>query len=450
MNRTGVTALLGAFFAAAFLSTGYQWQDGARAEPAPPQSNSSAVLRGRAAFNDTTMDRPGVRRLITPADLPAPYLTESARNFPRVVPRPQNAWPQAPAGFAVQLYASGFEMARKIITAPNGDIFLAESAAGRIRVLRGVKADGSYAQMETFASELNRPFGIAFYPNGANPQYVYVGNTNSVVRFRYQNGDLKARTAPEIVVPSLPPSGNHWTRDVVFSKDGSKMLVAVGSLSNVSDDELEVRRANILEFTPDGKNEKIHAYGIRNPVGLAIHPQTGDLWTSVNERDGLGDDLVPDYITRVAPGGFYGWPWFYMGANQDPRHPGKRPELKDKVLVPDVLLQPHSASLCITFYTGRQFPVEYRGELFAAEHGSWNRSRRTGYKVIRVPAPNGKPTGEYEDFLTGFVTAGGDVWGRPVGVTVASDGSLLVSDDGSNSIWRVSFQGNSRVAGRPN
>ena len=442
--KMSVTALLGVVLAAAFLSMGYQLQDGARAEAAPPQSNSGAVLRGSAAFGDTTMDRPGLRRLIRPEDMPAPYATQSARTFGREVPRPQNAWPQAPAGFTVHLFASGLNGPRKMVTAPNGDIFVAEGTGGRISVFRGIKADGSHAQMETFASGLNRPFGLAFYPSGANPQYLYVGNTNSVVRFGYQSGDLKARAAPEVMVPSLPPGGNHWTRDVVFSRDGSKMFVAVGSASNIGEDEREVRRSNILEFTPDGKDEKVHAYGIRNPVGLAIHPQTGDLWTSVNERDALGDNLVPDYITRVTPGGFYGWPWFYIGANPEPRLAGRRADLRDKVLVPDVLLQAHSASMAITFYTGTQFPAEYRGDIFAAEHGSWNRSKRTGYKVIRVPAPGGIPTGEYVDFLTGFLTEGGDVWGLPVGVTVAGDGSLLVSDDGaaSHSIWRVSYTGN--------
>ena len=449
MNKSGVTALLGTLIAAALLLAAYTVEDGARAEPAPPQSNSSAALRGRAAFGDVSTDRPGVRRVITTADLVAPYGTESVRNFPRVVPRPENAWPQAPAGFAVQLYAGGLEMPRKMTTAPNGDIFVAESGPGRIRVLRGVNASGSHVQMETFASGLSRPFGIAFYPSGANPQYVYVGNTNSVIRFRYQNGDLKARSAPEIIIPTLP-TGGHWTRDIVFSSDGSKMLVAVGSASNVSDDEAENHRANVLEFTPDGKNERVYASGIRNPVGLAIHPLTGDLWISVNERDGLGDDLVPDYITRVTPGGFYGWPWYYLGAHQDPRHEGKRPDLRDKVLVPDVLLQAHTASLAMTFYTGTQFPAEYRGQAFASQHGSWNRARRTGYKVIYAPVSNGRATGEYVDFLTGFVTGDGNVWGRPVGVTVASDGSLLVSDDGSNSVWRVSYEGNARPAARGN
>jgi glucose/arabinose dehydrogenase len=235
--------------------------------------------------------------------------------------------------------------------------------------------------------------------------------------------------------------GGHWTRDLEFSKDGKTLFVSVGSRSNVSDDQGEARRADILAFDPDGKNERIFASGIRNAVGLAIHPETGQLWASVNERDLLGDHLVPDYVTHVEAGGFYGWPWYYIGANQDPRHKGKHPELKDKVLVPDVLVQSHSASLCMTFYTGDQFPKEYRLDAFAAEHGSWNRTRRTGYKVIRIPMKDGKATGEYEDFLVGFVTPQGNVWGRPVGVTVAKDGALIVTDDGSGIIWRVAYTG---------
>jgi glucose/arabinose dehydrogenase len=424
--------------------------------PAPtvqiPRATSQSVLTGRDAFGDTTADRPGLRRLITVEDLPAPDESSSVANPPEEIRRPANAWPQGPAGFEVRLYARGLDGPRKIVTAPNGDIFVAESEAGRIRVLRGTRADGSRDQMETFAAGLSRPFGIAFYPNGANPAYVYVANTGSVVRFPYQNGDLKARAAPETVVSNLPSGwmgGGHWTRDIVFSRDGSKMYVSVGSFSNVSATYLENRRADILEFTPDGKNERIYASGIRNPSGLAIHPETGDLWASVNERDGLGDNLVPDYITRVTRGGFYGWPWYYIGSHQDPRHKGERPDLRDHVLTPDVLLQAHSASLCLTFYDATQFPAEYRGDGFAAEHGSWNRSRRTGYKVIRIPTRNGVPTGEYEDFLTGFVTADGDVWGRPVGVTVAKDGSLLVSDDVSNSIWRVSYVAGSQPSRPP-
>ena len=225
------------------------------------------------------------------------------------------------------------------------------------------------------------------------------------------------------------------------------MFVSVGSRSNNSDDQGENRRADILEFDPQGKNEKLYASGIRNPVGLAIQPGTGVVWTSVNERDGLGDHLVPDYITHVEEGGFYGWPWYYIGDHQDPDHVGKHPELKDKVIVPDVILQSHSASLDLAFYTGDQFPAEYKGDIFASEHGSWNRARRTGYKVIRVPLKDGKATGEYEDFLVGFVTPDGDVWGRPVGVTVAKDGALLVTDDGSGTVWRVSHSGK-KVAGQ--
>ena len=362
-----------------------------------------------------------------------------------------------PKGFQVTEFATGLGNPRKIVTAPNGDIFVAESMPGRIKVLRDADGDGKPEMVSVFASGLSRPFGIAFYPPGPKPTYVYVGNTDSVVRFAYKDGDTKAAGPPEIVVKNIPSGreqvggGGHWTRDVEFSKDGKMLFVSVGSRSNVSDDASEKRRADILAFDPDGKNERIYASGIRNPVGLAIHPETGQLWTSVNERDLLGDHLVPDYVTHVEEGGFYGWPWYYMGAHQDPRHQGKHPELKDKVIVPDVLVQSHSASLCMTFYTGTAFPKAYRLDAFAAEHGSWNRARRTGYKVIRIPMKDGKATGEYEDFLVGFVTKEGNVWGRPVGVTVAKDGALLVTDDGSNVVWRVSavWRSNSRLSDEP-
>jgi glucose/arabinose dehydrogenase len=271
-----------------------------------------------------------------------------------------------------------------------------------------------------------------------------------VVRFPYRNGDLKARAGVEPVVKSLPSGaevvggGGHWTRDVVFSRDGKKMYVSVGSRSNVDDTDnnpSEFHRADVLEFNPDGSGVRVYAWGIRNCVGEAIQPETGDLWCSTNERDELGDNLPPDYITHIQDGGFYGWPWFYMGGHQDPRHKGKHPELKDKVIVPDVLLQPHLASLEMTFYEGSQFPAEYRGDIFAAEHGSWNKALRAGYELVRVPLDHGKANGEYEDFLTGFVTSDGQVWGRPVGVTMMNDGSLLVSDDGSRTVWRVSYTG---------
>ncbi len=422
-------------------------------------SHASAQIRpltGDAAFGDWRSDKPGVVRLIRPADLPKPGATASASNNPRVVPRPPSAAPQVPLGFKIGLFAQGLSGPRQMRLAPNGDIFVAETSAGRIRVLRPGGDGSKPAVSEIFASKLSEPFGIAFFPSD-NPKWVYVANTNSVVRFPYRSGDTKAVGKPEIVIASLP-EGGHSTRDIVFSKDDKQMLVSVGSLSNVGQrmgsapDGLpswiaqqslgaswgdEAGRAGVLTSDPDGKNMGVFATGIRNCVGLAIHPSTGDLYCSTNERDGLGDNLVPDYVTRVRQGAFYGWPWFYIGENQDPRHPGQRADLKGKITIPDVLIQPHSASLGLTFYDGSAFPAEYRGDGFAAEHGSWNRSKRTGYKIIRIRLRDGVPTGEYEDFVTGFVANDSDVWGRPVGVAIARDGALLLSEDGNGTIWRI-------------
>ncbi len=403
------------------------------------------LRKGQAAMGDWTTDAPGVRRLITVADLPKPYATKSSDNGPHLVPQPAGTWPKVPKGFTVDLLAEGLSNARKIIAAPNGDLFIAESGPGRIKVFRQGK-DGKVTSTNIFAEHLRQPFGIAFYPPGPNPKFVYVANTDSVIRFPYQNGDLQTRGAEEMIVPDIPGGGRlrgggHWTRDIVFSLDGKKMFVSVGSHSNVNDDAQEKNRADVLQYNPDGTGFRIYAWGIRNAVGLAIEPQTGELWGSVNERDALGDDLPPDYITRIQENGFYGWPWYYIGNHQDPRHTGKHPELAGKVIVPDVLLQAHSASLCMTFYTATQFPAQYRGCIFAAEHGSWNRARRTGYKIICVPIQNGKSSGEYDDFMTGFVTDFADVWGRPVGVTVDSQGSLLLVDDGANRIWRIRYTG---------
>jgi len=412
---------------------------------APPDS----IATGAAAFTDFHKQNPGTLRRIAVGDLPQPHASPSVDNGPRLVPQPEGAWPKVVPGFKVERYASGFDNPRLLRTAPNGDVFLAESRRGEVKILRAITKDGTAAKVETFAQGLSQPFGIAFYPPGPNPQWVYVGNTDSVVRFPYRNGDLKAR-GPAQRLTDLPGGGHlrgggHWTRDVAFSLDGKKMYVSVGSHSNnddTDDNPAEFRRANVLEFNPDGTGLRVFAWGLRNAVGIAVHPDTGELWGSVNERDGLGDDLPPDYITHIQENGFYGWPWYYIGGHQDPRHQGKHPELKDKVIVPDVLIQPHNASLEMLFYDGKQFPEEYRGDIFAGEHGSWNRATRTGYEVIRLPMHHlGRATGEYEDFLTGFVTADGQVWGRPVGVAVASDGSLLVSDDGSNSVWRISYVG---------
>jgi glucose/arabinose dehydrogenase len=414
------------------------------AGPKFDMSDVKNVITGTAAFDDYKTEKPGMFRKITVADLPKPYATEGVGNPPKVVARPADAWPQAPAGFKVQLYAENLVEPREIRTAPNGDLFVAESHGDKVDVFRGITSDGKAEQTSTFATGLNNPFGIAFYPLGDNPQWVYIGNTDSVVRFPYKNGDLKASGAAETIVPELPNGGGHVTRDLAFSPDGSKLFVSVGSASNVDDPDThpaEHHRADILEFTPDGKFVKVYAWGIRNPVGIAVNPATGQLWCSTNERDMLGDNLVPDYITSVKEDGFYGWPWYYMGDHQDPRLAGKHPELKDKVIVPDVLLQPHNASLEMTFYEGDQFPSQYRGDIFASEHGSWNKAVRAGYEVVRVPLENGRASGVYEDFLTGFVVSNDEVWGRPVGVAVAKEGSLMVTDDGSKSIWRVSYTG---------
>jgi glucose/arabinose dehydrogenase len=406
------------------------------------------LLTGKTAMGDWTSDAPGVRRRITVDDLPPPSSNVLAINPPRVVPRPGGAELHVPSGFKIDTYASGFREPRFLLTAPSGDIFVTESRANQIKVLRDTKNAGKPDVTEIFADhDLNKPFGTAFYPPGDDPQFLYVANTDGVVRFPYRNGDLKARGPAEKLGAQLSGgagflrSGGHWTRDIVFSPDGKKMYVSIGSRSNDSDDPSEASRARIFEFNPDGTEQKVYAWGIRNAVGIAFRPGTSELWMSTNERDELGEDLPPDYISSVRRGGFYGWPWFYLGNHVDPRHKGKHPDLAGKVIVPDVLVQAHSATLNLCFYTGDQFPPEYKGDIFAAFHGSWNRTKRTGYKIVRVPfdhAP-GKVLGEYEDFVTGFVTKDGNVWGRPVGLTVAKDGSLLFSEDGNGTIWLVSY-----------
>jgi glucose/arabinose dehydrogenase len=426
-------------------------------QPLLAQSDSG-LLEGRAAFGDWRADRPGLRRLIRPQDLPPPEPQQSAANMVRVTHR-TNEKPVVPPGFAVDLFASGLAGPRLIRAAPNGDIFVAESRAGRVAVLQ---PNGSApAQKTVFASGLHYPFGIAFYPPGADPQWVYIADSNAVLRYPYRGGDLAARGEAETVVPHLPVGG-HATRDVAFSPDGATMYVSVGSGSNdaegmsrlsgetlrnfIADHPLgaawgnETDRADVLAFDPQGRSKKIFATGIRNCVGMAVAPD-GTLWCSTNERDELGDNVPPDYVTRVRQGAFFGWPWYYIGGHEDPHHRGARPDLKDKVTVPDVLIEAHSASLGMTIYNGAQFPPDYRGSIFAAQHGSWNRAKRTGYKVVRVVMKDGAPTGEYEDFATGFVINDSSAWGRPVGVTVDKDGALLISEDGSGTIWRVSYTG---------
>jgi glucose/arabinose dehydrogenase len=422
-----------------------------------PAIAQSGPLLGPAAFGDWHADKPGVSRLIKPADLPKPGATPSSANVSHVVQRPRSAMPQVPAGFKIDLLAEGLSGPRQMRVAPNGDIFIAETRAGRIRILRAADGSSKPSANEIYASGLHQPFGIGFFPSN-DPQWVYVANTDSVMRFPYKAGDLKATAKPETVVAELPHGYGHSTRDIAFTPDNKRMLISVGSASNDAEGMpaapkglpawsanhalgaswgSETNRADVLSFNPDGKNPGVFAAGIRNCVGLAVHPRTGDIYCSTNERDTLGDNLVPDYVTRVREGAFYGWPWYYIGDNEDPHHAGQRPDLKGKVTVPDVLLQAHSASLGLTFYNGNAFPADYAGDGFAAEHGSWNRSKRTGYKVIRIRMKGGVPTGEYEDFVTGFVVNDSRVWGRPVGVAVAHDGSLLVSEDGNGTIWRI-------------
>jgi glucose/arabinose dehydrogenase len=423
------------------------------AADAPPSSNAGP-------FADYRSDAPGRRHRIVIADLPAPYASPSVRNSPSVVDPPDGAMPQVPAGFRVSAFANGLESPRLVRVAPNGDAFVAESSAGRIRVLRSSDGSPSPDRVDVFADRLTRPFGIAFYPPGDDPLWVYVASVGSVVRFPYRRGDLHARGPAETIVPRLTEQeGGHWTRDIAFSLDGKTMYVSIGSGSNVAEgvstrtpsenaawDKAhgigaewgdELNRADVLAFDPEGHDGRVFATGIRNCVGMAM-ASTGDLWCATNERDGLGDNLVPDYVTRVAAQSFFGWPWYYLGGHEDPRHAGERPDLRDHVAVPDVLLQPHSAPLQMAFYDGAMFPDEYRGDAFVACHGSWNRAARTGPKVVRVVMRDGRATGDYEDFMTGFVVDSEHVWGRPVGVAVAHDGALLVTEDGNGTLWRVS------------
>jgi len=305
--RQSFARIIPAALLAVPLAAGVIFLTGAQAQ----NSNSAPqTLRGEGSFNDWTNERPGNHYLIKPSDLPQPYATDSAPNQSKVVPRPANAWPQVPNGFKIDQALTGLEQPRTIVTAPDGDLFLAESNPGRIRVLRGFSADGKVVTNEVFASDLTMPYGIAFYPPGPNPQYVYVGNTNSIVRFPYKNGDLKASGPAQVVVASIPGGskygGGHWTRSLVFSNDGKKLYVGVGSKANVGDDDSEKNRADVLEFSPDGSDMRIYANGVRNASGLTMNPQTGQLWVAVNERDALGDDLVPDYVTHIQEGGFYG------------------------------------------------------------------------------------------------------------------------------------------------
>ena len=419
--------------------------------------------------------------------LPAP--SEARPNFGRVVDRPDGAMPKAPTGFTVELYADNVPGARMMEFAPNGDLFVSQPAQNAVMVLRDANKDGKPEERFTFAqgpapagrgaralrrraaarvahavepaprrrrsrrrrrgaaggppaatpntAEMQQPFGLAFHDG-----YLYVGNTNSLVRYKYTPGDTKA-SGPAEKLRDLNGGGNHFTRNIIFSRDGKKLYVSVGSTNNIDETGTgNERRAMIHEYNPDGTDFRVFASGLRNPVGLALQPGTNTLWTCVNERDNIGDDLPPEYATSVKDGGFYGWPYSYIGAHVDTRVPQREPDLVKRAIVPDVLIPAHSAPIGLTFYTGSQFPQRYRNGLFVALHGSWNRSTTNGAKVIFVPFQGGKP-GAIEDFLTGFVVdpKENSKWGRPTGITVAPDGSVLFSDDGGNRIWRVRYTG---------
>ncbi len=382
-------------------------------------------------------DRPQVFSY-DPAKLAAPFHTESARRPSRVIPQPANAQLTVPKGFKVNVYAEGdFRYPRWMALAPNGDVFVADSRANSIIVLRDKNKDGVAEERFVWSDKLAQPFGMAFHKD-----WFYVANTDSVVRFAYKSGQIQATGEPEKLVELTAGGYNqHWTRNVIFSPDGNRMFVSIGSASNV-DVEEDPRRAAISIYDPEGKDHKIYAGGLRNPIGLAWNPKTGELWTAVNERDGLGDDLVPDYATSVKEGGWYGWPYSYLGKNRDPRRT-EQTDLVDKTIVPDVIFTSHVAALGIQFYTGKMFPKEYQGDAFVAFHGSWNRAKLSGYTVVRIPFDaKGKLEGNrYENFVSGWLPDenSNEVWGRPVGLLVNSDGSLLIADDGGRKIWRVSY-----------
>ncbi len=364
--------------------------------------------------------------------LPAPFATKSAGNGPDRAKPPAGFLPTVPQGFRVTLFAANFKRPRWLTVAPNGDIFLADTGAGEIVVMRDPQHTGGAQGREVFVDGMKRPFGIAFHED-----YIYVGNMNELVRFRYDPKTSKRLGEKEHLLDL--PSGGHDTRSVAFSADGKHLFVAVGSGSNINTGEPAIRAA-VTICDPDGKNARLYATGLRNPVGLALEPATGEVWTAVNERDELGDDLPPDYFTSLKDEGFYGWPYSYIGDNVDSRVKPQKPELVARAIIPDVLLGAHVAPLQFAFYTGKQFPESYWGGAFVAEHGSWNRATRAGYQIAFVAFKDGKPAADPVPFMTGLVPdpSGSDVLGRPVGVAVAPDGSLLVSDDGAGVIYRIS------------
>lgn len=424
-------------------------------------AQTGGVRTGSAILSDWRSDAPGHRLHIRASDVPAAETgndpEKSIAGNVTVVPPAAGALPRVPDGFAAEVFATGFKQPRTLRVAPNGDVFLSESGAGRVLVFRG-GATGATATPAVFAENLDRPYGIAFLP-AADPRYVYVAAADRVVRYPYRSGDTRARGPAEVIVAGIPTK-RHWTRDLAFSRDGQRLFLSVGSASNLGVGGMpamtpeqirahetahgrgaawgeETDRAVVRVLDPEGKRVRNYATGLRNCSGLAMQPGTDTLWCVVNERDHLGPYVTPDFMARIEDGAFYGWPWFYLD-REDPALAGRRPDLEDGVRMPEVLFQAHSSALSLAFYDHDAFPADYRGDAFVALHGSHSRPEMTGYKVVRVPMEGGRPTGAYEDFMTGFVIGNGRVWGRPAGVAVTRDGALLVSDDANGTIFRVS------------
>ena len=398
---------------------------------------AALILAANTAIAGAPGEMPGQHFEVKFADLPPPT-TDSPANSSEVIARPANATLHVPDGFSVTLFADGLEHPRWLAVAPNGDVFLAEPRANKITVLRDADGDGVAETRQTFADGFERPHGLAFQPGA-----LYVGDLNGVWRLAYADGALKAGGRIQVTAPGAfgAKGGNHWTRNIAFSPDGGQFFVAIGSASNISEEPSP--RATVQRFNKDGSGQATFASGVRNAVGISFYPGTNDLYVVVNERGGLGDKLVPDYLTKLEDGAFYGWPYAYLGPHPDPDYGARKPDMVAKAVAPDLLFEAHSAPLGLVFYEGEQFPAEYKGDAFVALHGSWNAGVPTGYKVVRVKFANGEPAGGYDNFATGFWEQGAEtaqVWGRPVGLAVAKDGSLLIADDAGKAVWRVSYR----------
>lgn len=396
----------------------------------------ASALSGAVAWG--AGPEPGERFKVEARDMPKPHASPSVANSAKRVPRPDGAVLRVPAGFSAGLFAAGLVHPRWLAVAPNGDVFVAESNLGRITLLRDADGDGRAELAGVFAEGFSRPHGLAF--QGA---YLYVADTRRVWRIPYVVGDLKARSNAEPVTAdgALGDGGGHWTRNIAFAPDGSRFVVAIGSRGNIAEESLP--RASIQEFKIDGSVQRTVASGLRNPVGIAFHPVTGSLFTVVNERDGMGDGLVPDFLAEVVDRGFYGWPYAYVGTNADPRFGERRPDLVGATREPDLLFVSHSAPIGLVFYNGGMFPPAYRGDAFVALQGSWNSAKPAGYFVARVPFVDGRPMGRYEAFATGFWIGGSEtaeIIGQPAGLAIAKDGALLIADDAGRAVWRVDYR----------